>query len=84
MAADSELPFSTSARTWVTISARRLLPVCSPRMVSARSSDRPELIIVANWREKTARSLSLTRPLPGRRSSVFRPAPFSASIEIGA
>jgi|GEM_PF-4934122 hypothetical protein len=53
-------------------------------MVRARSSDRPELIIVANWRENTARSLSLTRPVPGSLTSVLRPAPFSVSIEIGA
>ena len=37
--------------------------VWSARMVSARSSDSPELIIVANCRDMTARSLSLT-PLP--------------------
>ena len=37
-----------------------LFSVCSARIVSARSSERPELIIVANCRDKTARSLSLT------------------------
>jgi hypothetical protein len=84
MAADSEVPFSTSARTWMMISPRRRLLVCSPRMVRARSSDRPELIIVANWRENTARSLSLTRPTPGSLTSDLRPAPFSGSMEIGA
>ena len=37
--------------------------------------DRPELIIVANWRDMTARSLSLTfLPKPGIDSSVFMPA----------
>ena len=35
-------------------------------MLSARSSDRPELIIVANWRDMIARSLSFTlSPKPG-------------------
>jgi hypothetical protein len=83
-AADSEVPFSTSARTWTMTSPRRRLLVCSPRMVRARSRDRPELIMVANCLGKTARSLSLTRPAPGSLTSALRPAPFSASIEIGA
>ena len=83
-AADSEVPFSTSARTWMMTSPRRRLLVCSPRMVRDRSSDSPELIMVANWRENTARSLSLTRPVPGSLTSVLRPAPFSGSIEMGA
>src|SRR5215218_708711 len=34
-AADSEVPFSTSARTWTITSPRRRLLVCSPRMVRA-------------------------------------------------
>jgi hypothetical protein len=45
MAADSEVPFSTSARTWTTT---------SPRIVRARSSGSPEMIMVANCLEKTA------------------------------
>ena len=40
--------------------ASSLFSVCSARMVSARSSERPELIIVANCRDMIARSLSFT------------------------
>ncbi len=45
-------------------------------MVSERSIDRPELIIVANCRDMTARSLSFTffLPKPGMLMSVFIPA----------
>ena len=43
-----------------------------------RSSDRPELVIVANWREKIARSFSVTRlPRPGSLMSRCRPLPAS-------
>src|SRR5947209_13628762 len=54
-------------------------------MLSALSSERPELIIVANWRDITARSLSLIRlpPRPGIFSSFFKPA-FSLLMLIGA
>src|SRR3954447_4888441 len=72
---DRLLPVSTSLRTSPAMRASSLFSVCSVRIVSARSSDRPELIIVANWRLKTARSFSLTfLPMPGIFSSVFIPA----------
>ena len=54
-------------------------------MLSDRSSDSPELIIVANCREKTASSLSFTffLPNPGTLSSFFIPA-LAWVIETGA
>ena len=63
---DSAWPASTSLRTSPSTRASSLFSVCSARMVSARSSESPELIIVANWRDMIARSLSLTfAPKPG-------------------
>jgi hypothetical protein len=55
-----ECPVSTSLRTSPSRRASSLFSVCSVRIVSARSSDSPESIIVANCREKTARSFSPT------------------------
>ncbi|GMA85138.1 hypothetical protein GCM10025868_03880 [Angustibacter aerolatus] len=74
MADDSEVPPSTSARIEARASRSGLFSVWSARIVSARSSDRPELIIVANWRAMTARSLSFTGfPRVGRVISLFMP-----------
>ena len=73
---ESELPVSMSFRTSPRTRASSAFSVCSVRMDRARSSDNPLLIIVANCREKTARSLSLTFffPRPGRVSSLLIPA----------
>ena len=77
MADDSEPPFSMSLRMTPSSRASSLFSVCSTRMLSARSSDRPLLIMVANWREKTARSLRPTflPPSPGSEISRCRPLP---------
>ena len=72
MAADSAVPVSMSLRTSPITLARALFSVCSARMFSDRSRDRPELIIVANWRLKTARSFSFTR---SESPGIFRSAP---------
>ena len=64
MAAESEAPCSTSLRTTISTFASSALSVWSARMVSARRIGSPEFTMVANCREKTAISLSLT--LPGR------------------
>ncbi len=61
-ASDSAMPASTSARTSPMTPASFLLGVCSSSTYRQRSIDRPELTIVANWREKTVRSFGLTRP----------------------
>ena len=74
MAAESDEPVSTSPRTSPRIFARYGFAVCSERMFNARSSERPLLIMVANWRDMTARSLSLTfLPKPGMVSSRLHP-----------
>ena len=73
-AADSAVPVSTSLRTSLRTRASSLLSVCSERIVSVRSNERPELTIVANWRAMTDRSLSFTLlPNPGIVSSFFIP-----------
>ncbi len=64
IALDSELPVSMSLRTSPRTRASSLFSVCSVRMFRARSSESPLLTMVANWRAKTARSLSLTFFLP--------------------
>src|SRR5215213_4471613 len=75
IADDSALPPSTSPRTSPRTFFSSLFSVCSARMVRARSSERPELIIVANCRDMTARSLSFTlAPSVGRLISRFIPA----------
>ena len=51
-------------------------------IVSARSIVRPASIIVANWREKTARSLVLTRFLGPMLISRFMPT-FAALTSRG-
>ena len=56
------MPASTSARMSVITAASFLLGVCSSRTYRQRSIERPELTMVANWREKTVRSLDLMRP----------------------
>ncbi len=85
IATDRAEPVSMSLRTSDRVFASALLSVCSDRIVSERSSDRPLLIIVANCRDMTARSLSLTlSPLnPGIFSSRFIPVLVSV-METGA
>ena len=61
-ASESAMPASTSARTSVMTLASFGLGVCSSRTYRQRSIDRPELTMVANWRENTVRSLALMRP----------------------
>ncbi len=61
-ASESAMPASTSARTSVMTLASFLFGVCSSRTYRQRSIDRPELTMVANWRENTVRSLALMRP----------------------
>ncbi len=82
---DRDCPTSMSCRHWPITSAKRLFSVCSSRMLSERSKDSPELIIVANCREKTASSLSFTffLPNPGSVSSFCIPA-LAWVIETGA
>ena len=60
MAPDREAPCSTSIRVSFRVSPSSLFSVWSARIERARRIGRPELIIVANCRENTARSLSLT------------------------
>src|SRR5688500_2692869 len=73
MAADRDEPCSTSVRACTRTFASSLRSVWSARIESARRIGRPEFTIVANWRQKIATCLSLTRP--GRRLiSIFRPA----------
>ena len=62
IASESAMPASTSARTSLITAASFLFGVCSSRTYRQRSIERPELTMVANWREKTVRSLALMRP----------------------
>ena len=57
-------PPSTSCLTLASTSRSDGFSSCSARIDSARSIVRPASIIVANWREKTARSFILTRLRP--------------------
>jgi hypothetical protein len=85
-ASENETPVSTSSRTSAMIFASRLLSTWSARIVRVRSSDRPEPIMVAIWRDMTAMSFILTArsPRPGIDTSRCRPVPAPASlIEIG-
>ncbi len=80
----SARPPSTSFRTWASTFASGLHSVCSSRIVSERSSDRPELTIVANCLDMIARSLSPTLlPNPGMESSRLSPA-LACVIDTGA
>ncbi len=80
----SARPPSTSVRTWASTLASGLHSVCSSRIVSERSSDSPELTIVANCRDMIARSLSPTLlPKPGMMMSRLRPA-LAWVIDTGA
>jgi hypothetical protein len=63
-ASDRESPFSTSSRTSISRSRSRALCVCSDRIARHLRIGRPDESIVANCREKMARSFVLTRPLP--------------------
>ena len=78
IAADSDRPLSMSRRTsWIAFCSDGLV-VCSSRIASERSSDSPEDVIVANCREKIARSLSeVLLPKPGILRSFCRPLPDS-------
>jgi len=82
-AEDRDWPASTAARTSPRVFARALFSVCSDRIDNARMSDRPLLIIVANWRLITARSLILTRLPPGSESSRLMPL-FASRTVMGA
>src|SRR5438045_4047289 len=62
MAAESDRPRSTSIRTCVITLESDLLWVWLARMFSARRMGRPEFTMVANCREKTARSFFFTWP----------------------
>ncbi len=76
-AAEIELPASTSDLTTRRTRLSSVFSVCSDRIVRVRSMDRPAEIIVANSREKTARSFSLTR---GFLSVNSRSRPAFASL----
>ena len=82
MAAESEFPRSTSSRTSMTTLDSAALSVWSARMVSAFRMGRPELTIVANCRENTDRSFSLT--WPGRsENSRLSPVDFFSLTASG-
>ena len=59
-ASDSDPPFSTSTVTCCRMPASFLFSVCADRIDSARSSERPELIMVAIWRIMIASDLRST------------------------
>ena len=61
---ESDCPASTSRPTWAMTSRSTALSVCVARMLRHFVSDRPALIIVANWRAKIVTSFGLTRPPP--------------------
>ena len=79
-AEESDWPVSTAVRTSPRVLARSLFSVCSERIASARSSERPLLIIVANCRLMTARSLNFTRFIPGMLISRSKPMPASRTV----
>ena len=61
------------------------LSVCSARIVRARMRLRPELIIVANWREKIASSFELDLVPEARDLDLaLQRAPRTCSIDTGA
>ena len=71
------LPTSMSLRTSAKHPGElRVLGLVAQDATATRRSDRPLLIIVANCREKTARSLSFTffLPMPGSLISLLMPA----------
>jgi len=75
---DSDRPLSMSRRTsWIAFCNDALL-VCSSRIASERSNDRPDEVMVASWREKMVRSFSVVRlPNPGIVMFFCRPLPDS-------
>lgn len=83
MAPLSEAPPSTSARTFPTTEARREFSVCSSKMLKERKSDRPELIMVENCREKMANSFSFTRFWPPKLISRLSPLVLTSSSATG-
>ncbi len=85
IAADSDEPASTSSRTAVSTLRNSTWVLCSARIVSAFSNDRPELTMVANWREKMARSLRPTRLacMPDRLISRCSPRSLTAVMRTG-
>ena len=78
-AAERLWPASTSWRTLTSTRRSSGFSTCSPRIVSARSSDRPASTIVASCRAAIARSfvvtflrpkeISFCSPVPVRRTS---------------
>ena len=80
MASDSGMPASTSSRTALMIFLNLAFCVCSSRMYSARRTARPELIIVANCRAKTALSRALIRVVPSSSSFKLGRLRFSSSF----
>ncbi len=70
-------------RTALVVSRSFWFSVCSSRMWSARMSERPELIIVANWRLKTATSFCLTLPPKGSLTSFFSAEASARSMATG-
>ena len=86
MPLDRELPVSMSLRTSPRTRASSLFSVCSVRMFSARSSESPLLIMVANCRDEDREVLELDLllpPKPGILSSFFIPA-FACVMLSGA
>ena len=73
-----------SVRTSPTARRSPGLAAWSSSTASERSSDMPELLSVANWREKTDRSLSVVRPVrPGMDSSLRSPIALCSVIASG-
>jgi hypothetical protein len=60
------------------------LAACSSSTASERSSDMPDDVIVANWRENTARSRSVVRlPRPGIVRSLRSSEPLDSEMDSG-
>ncbi len=78
------MPDETSARISPIALRSGGLAVCSSSTESVRSSDMPDPVSVANWREKIERSFSVTRlpPIPGMLISFCMPWP-DRSMERG-
>jgi hypothetical protein len=72
-AAESDDPCSRSNRTSLSTRASSLFSTCEARMLSERTTDRPESTMVESCRVMTATSRSLTRSeIPGILISVLR------------
>ena len=78
MAAARESPFSMPVRHSATASRRRLFSVCAVSISSASTTGTPALMMLTNWRQKTAMSRALGF-LFRKLSSISLPrAPVSA------